>query len=244
MKIKTKITKAEYDALDDVKKGLYIEKNGSYVLDTDEADDLRRTLDAIRGDNAALKAELDQIKQAKDDADKAAREAAEEAARKKGDVTALEASWKSKVDEAERKGAETAAGLRKQIEALTVGAAADKIAAEISTVPELLAPLIRGRLQVEMDGETPAVRVLDDTGKLSAKTLEELKQEYVDNPKYAGILIGSKATGGGASGNLPGGAGGAKKISEMNEVERVAHFNKVGAAVFEQQLAAERNTAA
>lgn len=242
--LKSKITKAEFDALDDVKKGFYKEVNGAYVLDTDEADDLRRTLDAVRAENATFKAEQARLQAEKDKAEKEKRDAEEEAARKKGDVAALEASWQAKVTAAEAKGAADVAALNLQIERLTIDAKANEIATEIGTVPELLSGHIKNRLRLEVIDGVPTVRVKDTSGQPSAQTVEELKKEYIDNPKFAGIIVGSKASGGGASGSQSGGSGGAKKISEMSETERVAHYNKVGQAAFEAQSLAERNGAA
>ena len=53
------------------------------------------------------------------------------------------------------------------------------------------------------DGK-PTVVVLDANGKPSAATLEELKAEFVNDPAFAPLIVGSKASGSGASGAKPG----------------------------------------
>lgn len=53
------------------------------------------------------------------------------------------------------------------------------------------------------------VVVLDQQGKLSAATLDELKAEFANDTAFAPLIAGSKASGGGAAG--AGGGGGAPK---------------------------------
>lgn len=243
MALKSKLTKTEFDALPDALKEHYKESNGSYLLDSDDAAELRRAKDAAAEEARNAKAEADRLKKEKEEADETARLAREEAARKKGDVTALEASWQEKLAANDAKHATEVAELNRQIDALTVTAEARKIAAEISTTPDLLEDVIAKRLRREVVDGVPVVRTLDAAGQLSAKTLAELQEEFVANPKYAAIMIGSKAGGGGASSSAPAGGGAPKKISEMSETERVAHYNKVGAAEFERLVAAERAAA-
>lgn len=243
MALKSKLTKAEYDALADGLKEHYKESNGAYLLDSDDAAELRRAKERSDEEARAAKAEADRLKKEKDDADEEARKAREEAARKKGDVTALEASWQEKLAAAETKHNGAIAELNRQIDELTVKAEARKIAAEISTTPDLLEDVIAKRLRREVVDGVPTVRTLDAAGQPSAKTLAELQEEFVANPKYAAIMIGSKANGGGAHNATPAGGGAAKKISDMNEAERVAHYQKVGQVEFERQQAAERSAA-
>jgi len=55
-------------------------------------------------------------------------------------------------------------------------------------------------------------------------------------------FVKAPANGGGNTGdnNQPANGGASKKIAEMNEAERVAHYNAVGKAAFDQQVEAER----
>lgn len=242
MALKTRITKDEHAALPDALKEHYKESGGAYVLDSDDANELRRAKDRADEEARIAKEERDRLRGEKEAAEAAARAAEEERVRKSGDVAAIEASWQAKLAAAEAKGKVEADKLRDQIAKLTVDAKAEAIAAEISTVPELIQPLIRARLEADLSGDVPFARVLDATGKPSALSLDDLKKEFVANEKYAAIIVGSKANGGGAGENTPSGAGGPKKINEMTEAERVAHFNKVGEVEYTRQFMAEQST--
>lgn len=107
------------------------------------------------------------------------------------------------------------------VRTLTQGAA-KAIASEISTVPGIMAKEVASRLTVTFDGDEPALVVLDKDGKPTAFTTEDLQKEYVDNPEFAAIITGSKASGSGATGKGRGGAGGTqtKKFNELTDAER------------------------
>lgn len=195
MALKRKISKEAYDKLSDVLKSEYIERDGEYVLDVDGDED-----------TGALKRAKDREAQLRKDAEKKARELEEQLAaisdvdaRKKGDIETLEKSWKKKHDETE-------AQYKARIDKLTsyttktlLDGTAGQIAAKISTVPALMAKAIRERLTVDFEGDEPTLRVLDAAGKPSALTIDELAQEFVANKEFSSIIVGSKATGGGAA---------------------------------------------
>ncbi len=138
----------------------------------------------------------------------------------------LEKSWEAKLVKAtnESKARETA--LTTQLRTMLVDNVAIQMAGEISTVPDLMVPILQKRLSVEeVDGKY-ITRVLDSEGKASALSVNELKTEVLANTKYAPILTASKASGGGAGGGSKGGgAGGTEKpFKDMNESERVHLF--------------------
>lgn len=223
MALKSKLTKAEFDALPDVLKEHYKASGDSYLLDSDDAAELRRAkereveqtrLEKERADR--LQAELDAEKEAK-------RVAAEEAAKKAKDIPAIEASWASKVEAAKAEAQRAVDALKTKLNNLLVKSKAEALANKISTAPSLLAPVIAARLQAETDGDEAKTRVLDATGKVSAMTLEDLEKEIVANAEYAAIIRGTNANGGGAgSGGSGGGAG--KAFKDMSEAERVALY--------------------
>lgn len=116
------------------------------------------------------------------------------------------------------------------------------MATEISTAPTLLIPHIRGRLKLEeVDGEL-TVSILDITGKPSAATLDDLKKEMLQNKTFAPILIGSKASGSGATGGSGGGSA-SKPFNELSEAERTK-FAKDDPEGFRAALQAEQTAAA
>ena len=78
-------------------------------------------------------------------------------------------------------------------------------------------PHIQSRLVVEMTGGDAVTRVLDPAGKPSAATIADLRQEFIDNPAFAPMLRGSKASGAGANGGPSGGGPPAPVIKEMGK---------------------------
>lgn len=202
------------DGLDDSVKSLYTEKEGKFVLGIEGLPQ--------QEDVTGLKAKVDELLGEKKLAEKKAREAEElartereEAARKSGNVEELEKSWSEKFNrrEAELNGLleQERGTLSGQIRDLTVGRTATDIASALA-IPgsaKALLPHIERRLSVEQRDGKPVVVVLDQQGKLSAATLDELKAEFANDTAFAPLIAGSKASGGGAAG--AGGGGGAAK---------------------------------
>lgn len=202
------------EGVDEAVRALYTEKDGKFVL-------------GIEGlpqpeDVSGLKAKVDELLGEKKAAEKKAREAEEaarlereELARKSGNVEELEKSWSEKYNrrEAELNGMleQERGTLSTQIRDLTVGRTATDIASALA-IPgsaKALLPHIERRLSVEQRDGKPVVVVLDQQGKLSAATLDELKAEFANDTAFAPLIAGSKASGGGAAG--AGGGGGAAK---------------------------------
>lgn len=223
MALKSKLTKTEFDALPDALKEHYKQDGDNYLLESDEAAELRAAKDREKEEARKQKERADTLQREKDEIERQAREAEAEKARKNKDVEALEASWKADKEAAilaERKNTEKR---EQQLRVLLEENEAVKIAAEISTSPKLILPHIRERLRAELDGEKPITRVLDAEGKPSSKTLDDLRQEFVDNKEFASIIKGSNASGGGANGNGGSGSGAtSKSFKDMSEPERVA----------------------
>jgi hypothetical protein len=240
--LKSRLTKAEFDALPDALKEYYKAEGDVYLLQSDDAAELRAAKDREAEARRDAEAERDRLKAEKAEAERVAREAADEAARerakKDGDISALETSWQAKVDAAKNEGKAEADKLRNMLTDLLVDKEALRIANEISTSPKLIEPHIRKRLKAELDGDKPKTRVLDAAGEPSALSLEELQQEFVANADFAAIIKGSDASGGGANGKHSGGGAATKKISEMNQAERVA-LHKANPEAFRIKAKAE-----
>ena len=202
------------EGVDEAVRALYTEKDGKFVLGIEGLPQ--------QEDVSGLKAKVDELLGEKKAAEKKAREAEdaarlerEEAARKSGNVEELERSWTEKFTrrEAELNGMleQERGTLSTQIRDLTVGRTATDIASALA-IPgsaKALLPHIERRLSVEQRDGKPVVVVLDQQGKLSAATLDELKAEFANDTAFAPLIAGSKASGGGAAG--AGGGGGAAK---------------------------------
>lgn len=247
MALKRKITKADFDKLADVLKGEYKvspSDANAYILETDGDEDAAaaalRARDAEKDRANKLQKDLDAIKSAE-------QTAKDEAARAKGDVTALEASWKAKLDEANANSRVAIEKLNTQIQGLTIDTEARALAGRISSAPELLLPHIRPRLSLDMSGDTPIVRVVDKFGKPSAASVGDLEKELASDKAFAPIILASKGSGGGAPRN-PNPAGGRpnhpptnpdgtpKPLSRMTPSELAAHTRE---KIAERQAASE-----
>jgi hypothetical protein len=213
--LKIKLTAAEHAALPDPIKAEYKSSGTDFVLDTDQPFE----------DVGGLKNALEQEKAAKKKlvTDKQVLEGqVADLTTRAGSATDLEKAWKEKLENAGKQHESATAGLNTQIRKLLVDGVAERMAAELSTSPSLLAPIIARRLNAEMvDGEY-VTRVLTSDGKASATSLKELADEVRANKEYAPIIAASKASGGGANGDR--GQAGGKPFGKMNEQERVALF--------------------
>lgn len=202
------------DGVDEAVRALYAEKDGKFVLgieglpQQEDVSGLKAKVDELLGEKKAAE-------KARKDAEEQARLEREEAARKSGNVEELEKSWSEKYNrrEAELNGMleQERGTLSTQIRDLTVGRTATDIASALA-IPgsaKALLPHIERRLSVEQRDGKPVVVVLDQQGKLSAATLDELKAEFANDTAFAPLIAGSKASGGGAAG--AGGGGGAAK---------------------------------
>ncbi|WP_288074389.1 hypothetical protein [Pseudomonas sp.] len=202
------------EGVDDAVRALYTEKDGKFVLGVEG---LPQPED-VSGLKSKVQELLDEKKaadKARKDAEDQARLEREESARKSGNVEELEKSWSEKYNrrEAELNGMleQERGTLSTQIRDLTVGRTATDIASALA-IPgsaKALLPHIERRLSVEQRDGKPVVVVLDQQGKLSAATLDELKAEFANDTAFAPLIAGSKASGGGAAG--AGGGGGAAK---------------------------------
>ena len=231
---------------EDVKKE-YTEKDGKFYLDIEGLDEhpgvgaLKRAKDhekTLRQKAEEKATSLEDQLTAKDNEIEGLRTGAVP----KDDVNALKTSYEQKLSGKETEFNEKYGKLNSLVEKHMLDGKALELATEISTVPALLVPHIRGRLKLEEVNGELSVSVLDATGKPSAASMDDLRKELLSNKNFAPILIGSKASGGGANGGS-GGGGASKKLSEMNEAERIA-FAKENPEGFRTALAAQQKAAA
>lgn len=216
MAVKRKLTKAEYEKLSDEAKKQYKqgEFSDTYVLDldddSDDPEELRRALAREREDRKKAQKELRDLKAASDDDDGDDGDDSDDdgeperrgrpkgKARQAEDAAKIDRDWKKKYDK-DIAGRDAKLSAKDAfIKKTMVEGVANAIAAKISTSPELLAPKIIERLTVDFDGDEPELVINGEDGKPNGMSLEKLEKEFVANKKYAAIIIGSKATGGGA----------------------------------------------
>ena len=148
-----------------------------------------------------LKKKIAESEKHKKEEEKKAKESAEQAAKQKGDIESLEKSWNDKLsaaiaekDEINERNQRMLITMSRDREARLI---AESIAIDGSAA--VLVPHIKNRLSMEIDEdkELVSVKVLDDMGKLSAMSLDDLKEEFKRNKAFAPIIKGTSASGGG-----------------------------------------------
>lgn len=225
--MKLKLTLDSLEGLDEALKAFYVEtEDKKFRLDIDGYQDpgaliraKQHERDAHNNTKAELIAAREQISQLESDLDEARR-----ARPKPGQEDAVEqqrASFEKKIEKLQNDYAKERDGLLSHLSKVHRDDVATRLASEISDTPELLAPFILNRLKFELGASGPETRVLDADGKLSASTVEELREEFKTNAKFAALVRGPASSGGGAH-NTPPGASGPKKPEEYTEAERVA----------------------
>lgn len=178
-------------------------------------------------DYEAIQAELERLRQhnekligEKRQRDEIARQAQlererieREAAKKNGDFEALEKSYQEKLQAREAELNE----LYKQRDTQAVNNESQRLASQLADTPtnqKLLQRFIKDRLSV-VDGQ---VRVVDEEGKPSANTLDDLAHEFRTSGMYDSLLAGTRGSGTGGSGLS---AKGFKPAHEYTEAERI-----------------------
>lgn len=193
MALKLKITKEQYEALDEGVKVLYNEAGDGYALDVDDIPDtgaLKRAKDREAQQRKEAETRLKELEQQLE-------EIQGNDARKRGDIETLEKSWASKLEQRETELSQQIEALKKHTTMMLVDNVASEIAHKISSAPKLLIPHIKARLQADLENGEPKTRVLDAQGQPSALSVEDLSKEFSANPDFASVIIGSKASGGG-----------------------------------------------
>lgn len=222
MALKFKIKQADYDKLSDEMKSEYIagDNDGEFLLDVsdlpkgEDVGPIKRALETERNKYKTLKAERDGLKEQVDNMP---------------DVEGLKAEHEKQVGK-----------YKTFTEKSLIDGTAIALATKISSAPSLLAKDLRDRFVVDLSGDEPKLQIKGADGKASADmTLEKLQAEVVANPEYKNIIIGSKATGGGApkAGIKPLGGGAPK------DGEQVVDLSKASPDALVDRIKARREAA-
>ena len=139
--------------------------------------------------------------------------------RKAGDVEALEKSYQKKLEDQKGEYEKKLGAVNSHLQEILVDGVANTLAAELSESPSVLLPHIRSRLTADLEGDKPSTKVLDKDGKPSASSLDELKNEFINNQEFAGVIKAGMGSGSGANRGSKGGSGAAKKFSEHSGEE-------------------------
>jgi len=227
MAIKRKISKEEFEKLPDILKSEYEEKGGSYIA-------------IIDGDDEAVEA-LKKAKEHESNAHKETKTKMKEledrlntmdydGKKKNNDIEAIEKSWSEKLANREKE----LSGERDSLKSMLSSSLRDATIASIASkivkpdAQRLFKKSIEERFNVELDGDKPAIRILDREGKPSAMSLDDFEKEILADKEYSSILVGSKASGG--AGVKPGqsvaspGESKPVDLSKLKPAELAAHI--------------------
>ena len=172
----------------------------------DEVEKLRKHSETLLAEKKA-----EQQKQREAQAEKDA--LAQEQARKKGDFETLEKQYQDKIAKLEAEIVER----DKQRDSDLVKSEALKLASSLSDNEhnqEILQMLIEKRLKAE-NGQ---IKVTDGTGNLTIASIADLKNEISTSGKFDSLIIGTKASGVGATGQ---GTQGTKTLKDYTEGELI-----------------------
>lgn len=214
MPLKYQLTAEEYAQLDETTQKLYALTGAGdvYTLQIDglppqeDVSGLKRQRDELL---AEKKAEQERRRAAEEQAQREA----DERARAEGNYQQL---FESSQAELERERS-SLVELRRSIEQRDINLAATRIATAIADGDnaDILKEFIAKRLKVA-EGQ---VRVTDDSGNLTVSSLADLQREFETSPRYASLVRGSQAGGGGAAPKS--GDRVTKTFGELRGMERV-----------------------
>ena len=222
------IDKAAYDALEPSLQAFYKAQGESYILAVEGLPSGSEDLEGLKRQNQTLLDEAKEAKRLRREADDKLEREKLDAAKAKGDFEQLYASSEQALAAERARLAE----LTTSIERRDLTSAASKIAAGIADGEnaEILAEFVQRRLKI-VEGQ---VKVTDASGNLTIATLDDLAKEFQQAPRYASLVRGTQANGGGAAGNVRGGA--TKQLNEMSDAERIKLSNE-NPALFNQLVA-------
>lgn len=212
MTLKYQLTAEEFAQLDEGKQALYALQGDVYICQIEglpqqeDVSGLKRQRDELL---AEKKAEQERRRAAEEQAQREA----DERARAEGNYQQL---FESSQAELERE-RQARADLQRSNEQRDISLAATRIATAIADGDnaDILKEFVSKRLKVA-EGQ---VRVTDESGNLTVSSLADLQREFETAPRYASLVRGSQAGGGGAAPKS--GDRVTKSFGELRGMERV-----------------------
>lgn len=231
MALKKQIDEATWKKLSEpVQKEYKQQDDGNFVLDLEGEED-----------TGALKRAKDHEKEQRKEAEKLLRDAQKkladlteeheslkERAQSRGDerTAAVEKAWQAKLAKREAELTEQIASAQSTLKSHLVDSVATKIASELAGEnADILLPHVQRRLAADIVEGKAITKVLAADGSTSALTPDELKKEFLSSDRFAAIVVGSKASGGGAGGTRKSG-GAPKSLKEMSATEEAQFANQ------------------
>lgn len=192
MTLKYQLTAEEFAQLDEAKQALYVQQGEVYICQI-EGFPQQEDVTGLKRKNEELLAEKRASEERRRQAEEEARRQAEEKALAEGNYKQLFESSQTKTAEWEQRYSQ----LEQSIQQRDINLAATRVATAIAdgANAEILTEFIARRLKVA-EGQ---VRITDESGNLTVSTLADLQKEFETSPRYASLVRGSQAGGGGAA---------------------------------------------
>lgn len=219
MALKFKITEAEFKENEEAFTGLYEKSGDGYQLKVDglpEPEDtsgLKRKIDELLN-------EKKEAKRLADEAEQRRLEAERKQAEEKNDFESLFQSSEKQRETLQKQLEEMRGNIAKKEVETTAMAIAGELAEGNNA--KLLSQFVKSRLKYDGDG----IQILDDSGKPTVATLDDLKKEFATSGMYDSLITGNKAGGGGANPNKAGG-GAAEKTIARQDFEQLGHSERM-----------------
>jgi len=241
MALKAKITKAQFDDLDEILQAEYKANGDDYELDVTGGEDV-----------SALKAARDNEKTKRHETKAKLDATAKELSDLKDTVKGLEsgsdeaATWKQKFHDLETQTATAKAETNKRLAASEKSRLVSDFAGEVAAKPKLFGRMIKDNLAVSVDDSGKFITtVLDDDGNPTDKTLADFKKEVVADKEFADMLKASNASGGaGAGKSKPNMGGGAPKTPKKSDGEKAPDLSKMSNADLAAHMKAKKEAEA
>ena len=243
MALAHKIDETGFKALSDGLKAEYKKQDdGTYVLDVTGLEDtgaLKRAKDHEKEQRKAAETKARQLEEQMTELNEQMETLRTEKVGKGDKSAEVEKAWKEKLAKREKELTTQIEATQKALKTQMVDSVAAQMAAKLAgDNAEILIPHITKRLVADIADGKAVTKILGEDGEVSASTLQEFEKEILSSPKFSAVVIGSKASGGGANGARKGTGGAQKKLSEMSGIEEV-QFAKENPEGYKQMLAAE-----
>lgn len=192
MPLKYQLTAEEYAQLDEARQALYTQQGEVYICQIEGLPQ--------QEDVSGLKKQRDDLLAEKKAEQERRRQAEEEIQRKERERLEAEGNYKQLFESSQTKTAEWEqrySALEQSIHQRDINLAATRIATAIADGDnaDILKDFVARRLKVA-EGQ---VRVTDESGNLTVSSLDDLQREFENAPRYASLVRGSQAGGGGAA---------------------------------------------
>lgn len=236
MALKLRLKKADYDKLHEEVKKEYIPDGDDFRLDHDGED------------TGALRRAKDRETQLRKEAEAARDELSEKVEKlergKAGDVTRLQKQWDGEKETLVKTHGEVLSKKDAFITTTLKGGLAERIAATLNPrAPKVFIPHVASRISVDLSGDEPKVVILDKDGKASTLKPEDLQKEFVANKDFAGMIVGSQASGGAGPGQNKNNGGGASG-SNGNDGDKPPDLSRMNPRDFVARIKANKEAAA